>query len=149
MPVEPDRSAASRDSVLTLRRVERQARIVELLLGSPERMTLEALAWRLGASARTVARDLERLRESGVPIDVVPGRNGGARLSGTLDPAPVALGVSELAALIASLSALGPTATESSRTAMLRLVDALTGASPTERGAAPGAGASRSPRLPV
>ncbi|HEU4998750.1 MAG TPA: helix-turn-helix domain-containing protein, partial [Lapillicoccus sp.] len=73
--MEPHRVAtASRNGHLALRRVERQQRLVELLYASGRRHTLAELARDLGVSARTVARDVERLRLAGAPIDVVPGR---------------------------------------------------------------------------
>ena len=43
-------------------------------------MRLEELARKTGVSARTVARDVERLRLSGVPVEARRGRDGGVRL---------------------------------------------------------------------
>jgi predicted DNA-binding transcriptional regulator YafY len=118
-------AAASRDNHLTVRRVERQQRLVELLGASPEPVPSGVLAERLGVGQRTVERDLARLRESGVPIETVPGVHGGSRLPGNARPQPLTLTFAELAALIASLSALGPTATASSASAMRALVAAI------------------------
>ena len=64
----PGLAAASRDNHLTLRRVERQHRLVELLGAGRQPVPSAALADELGVSVRTVERDLARLRESGVPI---------------------------------------------------------------------------------
>jgi predicted DNA-binding transcriptional regulator YafY len=119
-------AAESRDGQLTLRRVERQQRLVELLGAVREPISSAALARRLGVGLRTVERDLARLREAGVPIESAPGPNGGSRLPRNPAPEPVALTFEEIAAVIASLTALGPTATRSSDSAMRALVRAIT-----------------------
>jgi len=85
------------------------------------------LARQLGVGLRTVERDLARLRESGVPIESVSGPNGGSLLPRNAAPDPVSLSFEEIAALIASLAALGPTSTESSNSAMRALVRAIAG----------------------
>jgi predicted DNA-binding transcriptional regulator YafY len=118
-------AAESRDSHLTLRRVERQQRLVEILGGTLEPVPSPLLARQLGVGLRTVERDLARLRESGVPIESVPGPHGGSRLPRNAAPEPVALTFEEIAALIASLAALGPTSTDSSESAMRALVLAI------------------------
>jgi predicted DNA-binding transcriptional regulator YafY len=120
-----DLAAESRDSHLTLRRVERQQRLVELLAGVRQPVSSSALARQLGVGLRTVERDLARLRESGVPIESLPGPRGGSRLPRNAAPDPVPLTFEEIAAVIASLAALGPTATRSSASAMRALVQAI------------------------
>jgi predicted DNA-binding transcriptional regulator YafY len=117
--------ALSRDNHLTLRRVERQQRLVELLGAVRQPVSSSALARRLGVGLRTVERDLARLRESGVPIESLFGPSGGHRLPRNTAPSPVPLTFEEIAALIASLAALGPTSTESSESAMRALVRAI------------------------
>ena len=118
-------AAKSRDSHLTLRRVERQQRLVELLGATPEPMPSPLLARELGVGLRTVERDLARLRESGVPIESVPGHHGGSRLPRNVSPDPVPLTFEEVAAVIASLAALGPTSTRSADSAIRALVRAI------------------------
>jgi predicted DNA-binding transcriptional regulator YafY len=118
-------AAESRDSHLTLRRVERQQRLVELLGAVREPVSSAVLARRLGVGLRTVERDLARLRESGVPIESMPGPSGGHLLPRTAVPNPVSLTFEEVAALIASLAALGPTSTHSADSAMRALVQAI------------------------
>lgn len=118
-------SAASRDAHLTLRRVERQQRLIERLYASHHRLTFGQLAEDLGVTERTIARDLERLRHSGVPISVTPGRTGGAIINSTVSTEPVDLDLPEIAAMMASLAALGPTASESAASAMHKLATAL------------------------
>jgi predicted DNA-binding transcriptional regulator YafY len=118
-------AAVSRDNHLTLRRVERQQRLVELLGAVHEPVPSSVLARQLGVGLRTVERDLARLRESGVPIESVPGLYGGSRLQRKAAPDPVHLTFEEIAALIASLTALGPTATRTSDSAMRALVRAI------------------------
>ncbi len=122
-----DLSSASRDPHLTVRRVERQQRIIELLVRATHPVTAQALADSLGVAVRTVERDLARLRESGLRLDARPGAGGGV----TLDAAPgdytVTLSFAEIAALLASMVALGPTATESAAGATRALVAAISG----------------------
>lgn len=118
-------AAASRDSYLTLRRVERQQRLVELLGVARQPVSSATLASQLGVGRRTVERDLARLRDSGVPIEAVPGVHGGSRLPRNAHPRTVSLTFEEIAALIASLAALGPTATQSANSAMRVLVQAI------------------------
>ena len=58
------------------------------LLQSQERLTTETLARELAVSKRTVRRDLARLRDLEIQVEVTPGRNGGVTLEpGTLLPA--------------------------------------------------------------
>jgi predicted DNA-binding transcriptional regulator YafY len=119
------RAAASRDNHLTLRRVERQQRIVELLGSASLPMPSATIAEHLSVGPRTVERDLARLRESGVPIESVTGAHGGSRLPHNAKPEPLSLTFEETAALIASLTALGPTATDSANSAMHALLKSL------------------------
>lgn len=121
-------SAASRDNHLTVRRVERQQHLIERLHAGADRVTLGTLAHDFGVSERTIARDIERLRLSGVPVDVAPGRGGGAVIVRRADIPPISFDLREIAALISSLTALGPTASESAASAMRKLTTALTGA---------------------
>jgi len=118
-------AAKSRDNHLTLRRVERQHRLIELLGAAGQPIPSAELARQLGVGLRTVERDLARLRESGVPIEAVPGARGGSRLPRLAAPLPVVFTFEEIAAMIASLVALGPTATQSSASAMRTLVRSI------------------------
>lgn len=124
-----DLAAASRGGLLPFRRVERQQALIERLYAARgERIQLRGLANGLGVSARTVGRDIDQLRHSGVPVATSQGRGGGVSLSAgtsghtliTLRPDPA-----EAAALIASLAVLGPSVTDSATSAMGRLADAL------------------------
>lgn len=119
-------AAASRDGHLALRRAERQQWLVERLHAARgEPVTLETLARELGVSARTVARDVERLRTSGVPLAVRRGRTGGVSLA----PAPavlrVELDVAEAGARMSALALVGTTASPSAGSAMRKLATAL------------------------
>lgn len=118
-------AAASRDSALTLRRVERQQYLIERLHASRSRLTQRRLAYELGVTERTIARDIDRLIHSGVPVTVVPGRGGGAIIENFAPAGPIALDVPEIAVLMASLAAVGPTASESAASAMHKLATAL------------------------
>lgn len=123
-------SSDSRDNHLTLRRVVRQQRLIEILADSPLPVPTEDLAEKLQVSARTVERDRRRLVDSGVPIVSVPGTGGGSRLPSHGKPAPLNLSFEEIAALIAALAALGPTETDSAQSAMTALVAAITPSQP-------------------
>lgn len=58
------------------------------LLQSRGRLTTEQLACQLGVSERTVRRDIARLQELELPVEVTPGRSGGVTLApGVLLPA--------------------------------------------------------------
>ena len=63
----------------TLTRIERLIRL-ESWLKSDEPLILREAARELGVSLRTVHRDLELLRERGVPVDSERERGGGAFL---------------------------------------------------------------------
>jgi predicted DNA-binding transcriptional regulator YafY len=119
-------AAASRDGHLALRRVERQQALIERLHAAHgQRIRLADLARDLGVSARTVARDVERLRLSGVPLQVHQGRGGGVSLHPTRAPIAIVLDLAEAAALMSSLTVLGPTVSDSAASAMRKLVDAM------------------------
>lgn len=116
----------SADPHLTLRRIERQHALIEALRsrrGEPAPAT--RLAQDLGVTTRTVERDIERLRHSGIPISVRRGPGGGYAFDARSRLEPIALDPGEVAALVVSLVALGPTATESARTGMRKLLAAL------------------------
>ena len=118
-------AAASRDSHLTLRRVERQQYLIERLRASRTRLTHGRLADELGVTARTIARDIERLIHSGVPITAVPGRGGGIAIENGAPVGPIDLDLPEIAAHMASLAAVGPTVSDSAASAMNKLAIAL------------------------
>lgn len=86
---------------------------------------MSELADDLGVSVRTIGRDVERMRLSGVPLQASRGRGGGVRLPRTKSSLTVTLDISESAALVSSLTALGPTASESAASAMRKLVMAM------------------------
>jgi predicted DNA-binding transcriptional regulator YafY len=119
-------AASSRDGHLALRRVERQQAIVERLHGTRgDRVRQELLAHELGVSVRTVARDVERLRLSGVPLEMHPGRGGGVSLRATRTPAPIEFDLPEVAAVMSSLAVVGPSVSESAASAMRKLAASL------------------------
>ena len=69
--------------------LETSARLLRLLslLQSRRDWPGETLAQRLEVSARTVRRDVDRLRELGYPVQATKGPDGGYRLdAGTHDP---------------------------------------------------------------
>lgn len=74
------------------------------LLAQREYVTVSELAADLGVSARTVHRDLEVLRELGVPIEGDRGRGGGIRLEPGWSLGRVHLNESEALGLLLSLA---------------------------------------------
>lgn len=119
-------AAASRDGHLALRRVERQQTLIERLHAARgERIQLGKPAHDLGVSVRTVARDVERLRLSGVPLHVRQGRGGGVSLPRARATMTIVLDLPEAAALLSSLTVLGPSVSESASSAMRKLTAAL------------------------
>jgi predicted DNA-binding transcriptional regulator YafY len=125
--VEPTRlAAASRDGHLALRRVERQQALIERLHAAHgARIALADLARGLGVSERTAARDVERLRLSGVPLRAHPGRGGGVSLPPTKGTVAIEFDLPEAAALMSSLAVLGPSVSPSAASAMAKLAAAL------------------------
>ncbi|MCC2335408.1 helix-turn-helix transcriptional regulator [Cellulomonas wangsupingiae] len=117
-------AAASRDGHLALRRVERHHRILELL-GHGGTLTARVLADRVGVSTRTVERDVERLRDAGVPFTTRPGRGGGIALAPARRTAVVELDAGEIAALVSAMAVVGTTSSPSAGSATAKLVTAL------------------------
>ena len=112
-------------------RVERQHRLIEELRrrrGRPA--TAEDLAAALGVDVRTVERDIARLRDVGVPITARRGPGGGFRLDVPQTVPPVPLSPGEIAALIASVTAVGPDISATARSALTRLLEALSPGAP-------------------
>jgi predicted DNA-binding transcriptional regulator YafY len=107
-------------------RVERQHRLIEeLRMAAGRHATAEELAAALGVDVRTVERDIARLRDAGVPIAARRGPGGGFRLDVPTAVAPVRLAPGEIAALIASVAAVGPDVSATARSALTRLLKAL------------------------
>jgi len=127
-------AASSRTGHLALRRVERQQALIERLHAAHgDRLRLEDLAGDLRVSVRTIARDVERLRLSGVPLAIHQGRRGGISLSATRTAITIELDLPEAAALMSSLAVLGPSVSNSASSAMRKLADALRTADSTTR----------------
>ncbi len=125
---------SSRDGHLALRRVERQQKLIERLQAAHgARVSLGELGRELRVSPRTLARDVERLRDSGVPLAARQGRGGGARLLPLSARVPVVFDPPEVAALMSSLAVLGPTVSESAASAMRELSAAVRPADDADR----------------
>jgi predicted DNA-binding transcriptional regulator YafY len=107
-------------------RVERQHRLIEELRRRRGRhATADDLATALGVDVRTVERDIARLRDAGVPIAARRGPGGGFRLDVPPAVPPVHLTPGEIAALVVSLTAVGPYVSATARSALTRLLEAL------------------------
>jgi predicted DNA-binding transcriptional regulator YafY len=106
--------------------VERQhALIEEMRARAPRYVTAAILATRMGTTVRTVERDIARLGAAGVPVQVRRGPGGGYRLNARAVPPPIAFSPGEVAALIASLAAIGPYTSATARSALDKLLMAL------------------------
>lgn len=117
------------------------------------------LAGRLGVSARTLRRDVDRLRELGYPVHATRGTDGGYRLAAGASLPPLALDDEEAVALTVALQAVvgtapafaGPALRALTKTVRVlpdrlrRQVDALLAATATP--AVPGGGAGPDPRV--
>jgi predicted DNA-binding transcriptional regulator YafY len=106
-------------------RVERQHRLIEELRLAARPATADDLATALGVDVRTVERDIARLRDAGVPITARRGPGGGFHLDVPRTVPPVRLSPGEIAALIASVTAVGPDISATARSALTRLLEAL------------------------
>ena len=92
----------------TFSRIERLNQL-ENWLKSDEPLILRNAAEELGVSLRTVHRDLELLRELGVPVEAERGRGGGVRLPSTWGIGRISLTREETLDLLIGLS-IGETA---------------------------------------
>ena len=107
-------------------RVDRQHRLIEeLRLADGRHATAEQLATALRVDVRTVERDIARLRDAGVPITARRGPGGGFHLDVPPSVPPVHLSPGEIAALVVSVTAVGPYVSATARSALTRLLDAL------------------------
>ncbi|WP_427131563.1 HTH domain-containing protein [Pseudarthrobacter sp. S9] len=106
-----------------------QPRLVEIRRAERQPVSGAKLANRLGVGLRTVERDLARLRASACRLRQCR-VHGGSRLPRNAQPQTVSLTFEEIAAVIAGLAALGPTAGQSASSAMrvlLQVDSTLTG----------------------
>lgn len=107
-------------------RVERQHRLIEeLRISAPRPVTAEHLGDRIGATARTVERDVAELSDAGVPIRTRRGPGGGYAIDARAELPPLRLSPGEAAALVAALTVLGPRTSATAQSAMGKLLGAL------------------------
>jgi predicted DNA-binding transcriptional regulator YafY len=108
--------------------VERQhALIEEMRARAPRFVTGSILAARTGTTVRTVERDIARLAAAGVPVQVRRGPSGGYRIQVRGELPPVAFTPGEAAAMVAAMVAIGPYSSATARSALDKLLAALTG----------------------
>jgi predicted DNA-binding transcriptional regulator YafY len=74
---------------------------------------------------RTVERDVAKLVAIGIPIDSRRGPSGGYMLDAASRIEPVPLTAGEVAALLVSLAAVGPTLSATAQSAAAKLIAAL------------------------
>jgi len=103
------RTGSVRDSRQTRTVLDTSARLLRLLslLQSRRDWSGVELAERLGITARTVRRDVERLRELGYPVQARPGVSGGYRLGAGAALPPLLLDDDEAVAVALGLAAAG------------------------------------------
>jgi predicted DNA-binding transcriptional regulator YafY len=103
--------------------VERQhALIEEMRARAPRFVTSRVLAERTGTTVRTIERDISRLHAAGIPVEVKRGPGGGYRLAMLPRVPPLAFSPGEVAAIVASLVALGPYTSASAQSALQKLI---------------------------
>ncbi len=112
---------------MVIARVERQHRLIEeLRRRAPRLVTGEWLARELGVSVRTIERDLAEFVDAGIPIEVARGPGGGYAIDARSKLPPLTLTPGEAAAIIAALVAIGPYTSATGRTALTKVIEALT-----------------------
>lgn len=106
--------------------VERQHAVIEQLRARhPKLTTANQLADLVRISPRTIERDIARLREAGIPVQVVKGAHGGYRIAAREHVCQVSLSPGEVSALLAALVAIGPYSSSSARSVFEKLTNAL------------------------
>lgn len=111
-----------------MNRLERLYAINEVIRRrSPTPVSAAALAAQFGVSRRTIERDLDALRNVGLPLYADRGRHGGHRTLEDPKKVIVSLSVDEVAALVIALSASGSGQPfgEAGRLAVDRLMEVL------------------------
>jgi predicted DNA-binding transcriptional regulator YafY len=125
--VPPIKSRQQYSAFLVVPQVERRHRLIEELRATaPRRLTGTGLAHRIGVSVRTIERDVADLVDAGVPIMIRRGRTGGYSISAAATPTAVSFSTGEIAALIASIVAIGPYSSASAKSALDKLLAAIT-----------------------
>lgn len=123
----PSKVRRQYSAFLVVPQVERRHRLIEELRATaPRRLAGAELAQRIGVSVRTVERDIADLIDAGVPITIRRGRVGGYSITAAATPAEVSFTTGEIAALIASIVAIGPYSSASARSALDKLLAAIT-----------------------
>lgn len=122
---------------LYLRGVNRTDRLYaiveELRAGAPRRRSARELAGRFEVSVRTIERDIGALQEAGVPIYADTGRGGGYTLDKTRTLPPMNFTPAEAVAVAIALGRAGGSPfARSARTALLKIVAAMSAADTAE-----------------
>lgn len=106
--------------------VERQHSVIEHLRARhPKITTAGQLGALVGVSQRTIHRDVARMREAGIPLEVVTGVRGGYRIAARDRDGRLTLNPGEVSALLASLVAIGPYSSASAQSAFAKPTSAL------------------------
>ena len=103
--------------------IERQHALIEdMRARAPRFSTARVLAERTGTSTRTVERDVAQLVAAGVPVEVRRGPGGGYRLPVGAAQLDVTLSPGEVAAVVASLVAVGPYTSATAQSVLRKLL---------------------------
>jgi predicted DNA-binding transcriptional regulator YafY len=106
--------------------VERQHAVIEHLRARhPKVTTAGQLAELVGVSSRTIERDAARLRDAGIPLEVITGVRGGYRLAAKDQDCQVRLSPGEVSALLAALVSIGPYSSATAQSVFEKLTAAL------------------------
>lgn len=111
-----------------MNRLERLYAVNEAIRrASPDPVSAQMLADRFEVSRRTIERDIESLRRSGMPLYAEAGRHGGQRSLENPRHVMLSLSVAEVTALTMALAASGPDVPygEMGRSAVERIIETL------------------------
>lgn len=112
---------------MAIARVERHHRLIEELRAPrPRFVPGDRLGRALGVSVRTVERDVAKLVDAGIPIEIRRGPGGGYAIDTRAKLPAITLTPGEAGALITAIVAVGPYASATANSALKKLVRALT-----------------------
>ena len=91
---------------------------------------MAVLARELEVAVRTVQRDITALRAAGLPVVATSGRTGGCTIRGGQRLRPIEFTLSEAAAVVTSIHAVGPVVSPAAEAVIAKVAAALDVAEP-------------------